>query len=154
MGRIVFAAIIAAVILQVSCKKENGNFYLRVIPPTDSAISNVKVYDANGLVAPDGEYYQVSQRLELSYDINNVLLRQIKDWNDTMIYNEFTYTDLSFHEYLGEFEKDEKDKYYTLEIDYNGVADDELHYNQWGQYYYYYYDYYDTTKLTWSYIKE
>ena len=154
MRRIVFALIIAAAILQVSCKKENGNFYLRVIPPADTCIANVQIFDANGPVTADGEYYPVSERLEVSYDLINVLLRRIKDWSDTMIYEEFSYTDLSFHEYLGEFEKDEKDKYYTLEIQYYGKADDEPLYNQWGHYYYYYYDYYDTTKLSWSYTKE
>ena len=154
MSRFIVFVLITLFFITVSCKKENGLFFLRVMPPTDTIISGLEVFDASGAVVVDGKYYPVSQRLEISYVLYDVVRYQIKDWNSTMIYNEFTYDDENIHEYLGEFEKDESDKYYTLIIDFNKERRDEPIYNQWADYYFYSFSYNDKSVVTFSYNKE
>jgi hypothetical protein len=138
----------------VSCKKENGLFYLRVIPPADTSITALEVFDALGKVPADGEYYPVTEWLEIKYILKDVLQNKIKDWDPTMYYDECDYYDELKHEFFGEFEKDEKDKYYTLRISYYAERSDEAIYNSWGKYYFWYYNYYDQSCLTFSYNKE
>jgi|GEM_PF-2774007 len=154
MGRTLLAAIITIMILQTSCKKENGIFYLRINAPADTSIKDLEVFDATGPVAVDGEFHQVTQYLEIKYKVSHAISSQIKDWDNTSPYDEFSYSDLTFHEYLGEFEKDEKDKYYSLEVNYRSWRDEDPIYNQWAEYYFYDYDYQDSSRLTISYIPE
>jgi len=137
------------VFLCFSCKKnEDGFFFLRIIPPSDTLIQNLEVFDANGPVAVDGQYHLVSEWAEIKYILNEVLQSQILDWNSTMYFDEYSYYDENFHEFMGEFEKSDEDKYYTLTINYILEISDEPYYNQWVGYYYIFYRYYDRSSLT------
>lgn len=135
-----------------SCKKEGGLYFLRVIPPADTSIKNLQVFDADGAVTVDGKFYQVNENLEIKYSVYHVISSQIKDWTDELIYPEFSYTNLNINEYLGEFEKREEDVYYTLTVGYECVKDEDPIRNAYTGYYFYSYDYYDrsvwTTSLT------
>lgn len=132
----------------VSCKKEEGLFFLRVIPPTDTLITGLEVFHAGGPVPVDGQYHPVSEWAEIKYTLSNVLQSQILDWDETMYFDEFVYYDENKHEYLGEFERSEKNTYYTLQIRYIVDKRDEPYYNQWVGYYYQFWDYLDNSQLT------
>jgi hypothetical protein len=138
-----------------ACKKENGRFFLRVIIPTDTTIKQLAVSDANKSIPVDCSYYPVDKHLEISYVLSHVKTHQIINWTASMPWHEFDYEDVSIHEYLGEFEKDTKDKYYTLVVGY-AFNQSEPIYNKWATpaYYFYSFDYFNQCNLTWSYQPE
>lgn len=145
-----FLSIILLILLQ-SCKKEEGRFFLRVIPPTDSTISSITISDAQKTIAIDSHFYQVEKYLKISYELHQAIKYEIKDWNSSIHYNQFTYENIVINEYLGEFEKGEKDKYYTLVLSYKiDKGDPILNTYATPNYYFYAYDYYDESKLTWT----
>lgn len=150
MNRLIVYGVVFACFFSLSCEKETGNFFLRINPPSDTLISNLEVFDSFGPVLTDGEFHQVHEWLEISYVINDVLDYKIEDWDSTMILDEYYYQDVPIHEYLGEFEKGESDKYYSLEIKYISDFSDEPAYNQWLGYYFYYYYYYNYSELTYK----
>ncbi|PKP23237.1 MAG: hypothetical protein CVU05_00320 [Bacteroidetes bacterium HGW-Bacteroidetes-21] len=131
-----------------SCKKENGLCFLRVIPPADTTIKNLQIFDASGSIPVDGKFYQANEYVEIKYDLFHVVKYQIKDWTSELLYDEFDYTDLHIHEYMGEFEQREEDVYYTLTIKNLCVKDDEAILNSWTGYYFYVYDYFDRSHWT------
>lgn len=150
MSRYLIVVLTLVFILSVSCKKEEGLFFLRVIPPADTLISGLEVFHAGGPVPVDGKYYPVSEWAEVKYTLSNMLQSQILDWNETMYFDEFTYYDENKHEYLGEFERSTFDKYFTLQVGYIVDKRDEPYYNQWFGYYYQFWDYLDNSQLTWT----
>jgi len=149
--------LIFTLIIFYGCKKEEGQVFLRVIQPADTNITSLTVSDANGTVPVDGNYHEVFNRIELSYVLKNMLKYEVLDWNPQMVYDQYTYSDYSINEYLGEFEKIKKDGYYTLNISYFENKSDAIYskpiYTQWGtfgDYYFYSYNYLDNTILTFS----
>ncbi len=139
------------ILLFISCKKEEGRFFLRIIPATDSSITSLVVSDAQKNIQADSNFYPVEKHLKISYTLHQAVKYEIKDWTSSIPYNQYTYEDVSISEYLGEFEKGEKDKYYTLVISYRSDKGDPI-LNTYAtpNYYFYAYDYYDESKLTWT----
>ncbi|MFH2142615.1 MAG: hypothetical protein ABIJ97_09350 [Bacteroidota bacterium] len=135
------------------CKKEDGKFFLRILPPTGTTITDLIVYDEYTQIPADSLYHPVDTRLGFYYTLKNVAKYSIKDWTIDMDYDEFSYIDESLNIYKGEFEKDSRDKYYTLIIEYNQVKSEPI-YNQWGKYYFYSYSYHDDSQLNFSYQPE
>jgi len=147
---ICFLLFISTLII-TSCKKEEGRFFLRIIPPADSTISSLTVSDAQKTIQADSNYYPVEKYLKINYELHQAIKYEIKDWTSSIPYNQYTYEDVTIKEYLGEFEKREKDKYYTLIISYR-IDKGEPILNTYANpsYYFYAYDYYDESKLTWT----
>jgi hypothetical protein len=145
-------------IILFSCKKENGTFFLRIIPPTDTTIISLQVTDADGNFPIDGNFHEVNNRIELSYELKNLIKYETIDWTPQMIYDHYTYSDFPINKYVGELENVKQDRYYTLNISYTYSKSDPIYvepiHTQWGavygDYYFYSYDYFDNSSLTFS----
>lgn len=146
--------LILMLFLSISCKKENDNIFLRVIVPADTLITDINIKDAKGNILVDGSYYKTSEHLEISYTIKDVLVHEIKDWTPDMFQTQYDTSSIYINEYLGEFEKFNEDKYYTLTLSYTVSKSDPIYVKpyitQWGDfgnYYFYSYDYTNSSSL-------
>ncbi|MFH2096375.1 MAG: hypothetical protein ABIJ16_11765 [Bacteroidota bacterium] len=137
-------------ILFCSCEKQDGKFYLRIIPPADTTLTDLVVLDANGEVPVDSQFHPVEKHAEIIYKLTHKLSTEIIDWTPAMPWDQKRYADFSFHEYMGEFKTGSRDLYYTITIVYSRKGGDEANYNQYGEYYYYYYSYSDQSTMTCS----
>lgn len=140
-----------------SCKKENGNVFLRVIVPIDTLFTDIKILDAKENIPVDGNYYKANEHLEIKYTIKDVLVHEIKDWTSEMIQNQYDTASVYINEYLGEFERFNEDSYLTLTLSYTITKSDPIYvkpiitkWGDFGNYYFYSYDYYNNSTLTQS----
>ncbi len=143
---------LAGLLVFFSCKKENGRFFVRIIIPSDTTIKDLSVNDAIRSIPVDCTYYPAENNLEISYTLSHVMTSQIINWTSSMPWQEYDYQNVSIHEYLGELEKDSKDKYYTLTVGYTIRQSDAIH-NGWvtPAYDFYGFDYINHCNLTYTY---
>lgn len=103
--------------LVVSCKKNEGKIYLRVISEINTE-SKIIINDSKNEIPADGNYHEVSGYLEAKYKLLNVPYDSVTNWTPSCIIEQVTMVTRSLSRYFGDFEKLPEDSYYTLKLGY------------------------------------
>lgn len=103
--------------LLVSCEKNEGKIYLKVIDSINTE-SQIAVNDSKNEIPVDGNYHEVSGYLEAKYKLLNVPYDSVTNWTPACVIEQVTMVKRSLNHYFGDFEKFPDDSYYTLILEY------------------------------------